>query len=88
MLALPGTDGLKCAINGRICHTNDVEGYTTVARRPFGMIDPETEAQFTDPRFLELLDDIRHEKTPERLLKLARDLQQQLTAMKQSRTPN
>ena len=31
---------------------------------------------------------LRTGSKPERLLKLARDLQQQLTAMKQSRTPN
>jgi hypothetical protein len=41
-----------------------------------------------DLRLRALLDDIEQEETPERLLKLARELQQQLALRRQRQTPN
>jgi hypothetical protein len=44
--------------------------------------------EFTDGKLTDLLDDIEQEVTPERLLKLTRELQQQLTLHKQRQNPN
>jgi hypothetical protein len=44
--------------------------------------------EFTDGKLADLLDDIEQEETPERLLKLARELQQQLMLRKQRENTN
>ncbi len=59
-----------------------------MARRPYASIDTNLEFDIGDPRFAELLEDIRQEETPERLLTLARELQKKLLMQKQRRTPN
>jgi hypothetical protein len=39
-------------------------------------------------KFKELLDEIEHEHTPERLLRLARELQEQLAQRRQRQSPH
>lgn len=59
-----------------------------MARRTPPLSDLSPVGEFPEGKLADLLDDIEQEETPERLLKLARELQHQLLLRKQRENPN
>lgn len=59
-----------------------------MAQRPHTFGELDLGLLHTDPGLAEILENIEREKTPERLLTLARELQQLLTMKRQRETPN
>jgi hypothetical protein len=59
-----------------------------VAKPPQAKLDSFRDSVDEDTALAGLLDEIADEQTPERLLKLAIELQQQLLLLKQRKSPN